>query len=378
MELRTLFPILKKHLAEGADVPYFFRDLVAMMTDVTEDEWGTKKDPSTRETKDDTIRKYAMRGLSKSFAQSIVYRLTPNNLIDRISAMPEAARSLMADDFRGYSPSVDENNVGETIAKWLCEIIQTDAGMVQQEKLEKQKQSQLSMDLKNQYGEYLLNEAHGYCPVPGCGNPLVVAQNGKITNCYEISLIDKGKPPMLENLLAMCPRCHATYQLDDNKQLTNDLQAQKAILVAQSQSARMLDDLPLERGITKVIQKVTALKEKDLVNAELSPNELTKKIKPEENMALYISVKSYVSLYYVRLKEIMMNLDKRGEIDYDEVQDQMKAIYRRLKKSKRTKVEVFNEIAAKIHRASLQQDVYCQIVVAYFVQSCEVFDAITE
>ena len=55
----------------------------------------------------------------------------------------------------------------------------------------------------------------------------------------------------------------------------------------------------------------------------------------------------------------------------------MHAIYKRLKKAKKTKVEIFNEIAQKIHKVSLQEDIFCQIVVSYFIQSCEVFDAIT-
>ena len=56
----------------------------------------------------------------------------------------------------------------------------------------------------------------------------------------------------------------------------------------------------------------------------------------------------------------------------------MHAIYKRLKKAKKTNMEIFNEIVDKIHRVSLQENTYCQIVVAYFVQSCEVFDAVTE
>ena len=72
-----------------------------------------------------------------------------------------------------------------------------------------------------------------------------------------------------------------------------------------------------------------------------------------------------------------MNADKRGTIDYDELQDQMRAIYKRLKKAKKTNTEIFNEITNKIHKVSLQEEIYCQIVVAYFVQSCEVYDAIT-
>lgn len=58
MEFKTLFPILKKYLADDADVPCFFRELMAMVTTVTEEEWGSSKDPSTK-TKDETLRTYA-------------------------------------------------------------------------------------------------------------------------------------------------------------------------------------------------------------------------------------------------------------------------------------------------------------------------------
>ena len=93
---------------------------------------------------------------------------------------------------------------------------------------------------------------------------------------------------------------------------------------------------------------------------------------------MFNTVKGYVDTYYVTLKEIITNADKRGEIDYDEVQDQMKAIYKRLKKAKKTNVEIFNEISEKVHKVSLQEDIYCQIVVAFFVAKCEVYDAITQ
>lgn len=90
-----------------------------------------------------------------------------------------------------------------------------------------------------------------------------------------------------------------------------------------------------------------------------------------------MTINSYVNAYYVRIREIMTNADKRGEIDYDEVQDQIHAMYKKLKKAKKSKVDIFNEIAQKIHKVSLMDEILCQIVVSYFVQSCEVFDAIT-
>lgn len=378
MEFRILFPILKKHLSDGADIPVFFRELMAMMTDVSEEEWGTEKDPSTGMTKDGTLRGYVKRGLSKRFAQKIAYRLTPEYLVERIDEMPEAARQAFADDLSGYFADIDVGNISTTIAEWMTQIIQTAAGLISREKLEQQKQQEAARELKERYGDYLLNEAGGFCPFPGCGKSLTVAKDGKTTDCYEVSLIDKKKPTEINNLLAMCPRCQATYLLDNSAKRCKELAIVKSTLVTRHQGIVLLDEAPMEKGIVSVMRKLKNLKETDLSDAELDPKELTQKIKPGEDYPLYVTVRNYVSMYYVRLREMMVNLDKKGEIDYEEVQDQMKAIYRRLKKSKKTKMDVFTEIVAKLHRVSLQPEIYCQIVVAYFIQSCEVFDAVAE
>lgn len=100
VEFKTLFSILKKHLADGDDVPYFFRELMAMITTVTEDEWGTGKDPSVK-LSDETIRSYTKRGLPKKLAGSIVYRLTPEVLVERINERSVTSRTLLAEDLRG-------------------------------------------------------------------------------------------------------------------------------------------------------------------------------------------------------------------------------------------------------------------------------------
>lgn len=84
MKFKALFTILKKHLSDGHDVPYFFRDLMAMITTVPEEEWGTGNDPSER-LKDRTIRSYVNRGISKKMASAIVYRLTPEVMTETIN-----------------------------------------------------------------------------------------------------------------------------------------------------------------------------------------------------------------------------------------------------------------------------------------------------
>lgn len=378
MEFQTLFPILRNRLSDGYDVPMYCRELFAQITEVTEEEWGTPKDPETKITNKSTLSTFTKRGLSKKFAQSIVYRLTPDNLTACINERPPATRQLLAEDLTAYAPEVTADTVGTVVAEILVDIISRSAGLVQQDELEHEKQRELFADLKGKIGDYLYDECDGYCPFPGCGKKLSTVVDAKIKRVYEVSLIDKKKTATAANLIALCPMCHATYQLDGSKLRTKELAGNKALLAAHDQSARLLDSIALEKGIIGVVQKIGSLQEKELFGAELDPKELTQKIKPTDNLILYNTVKNNVTAYFLKIRDIMANLDKRGVIDYEAIQDQMKAIYKRLKKANKSQMGIFREITEKIHRTSLQDDIYCQIVVCYFIQSCEVFDAVTE
>ena len=377
MEFKDFFSTLKNRISDGYDVPQFFRDLFAMITYVPEEEWDTPQDPTTKKTKDASLRSYVKRTIPKKFAQQIVYRLSTENYIDSLNSRPIETRSLLADDFSVYDAEIDGENVAEKTAIWFVEIIQNAAGFAPKTALVQQKQQQVAIDLKSKYGAYLLNEVEHCCPFPGCGHSLTKTNVGKAIDSYDVALIDREKSPEISNLLALCPQCYATYLLDDRKKICKELQEIKKVLEGHRYNVTLLDDLPLERGIIGVIGKIKKLKEKDLSEATLEPKEIKQKLKPSDNFALYSQVKCFVSSYFVRIREIIISLDKRGEIDYDEVQDQMHAIYKRLKKAKKSNVEIFNEIVGKVHRATLQDDTYCQIVVSYFIQSCEVFDAIT-
>ena len=378
MEFRTLFSVLRKRLSDGYDVPMYCRELFAQLTDVSEEEWGTPKDPETKMTNEATLRTFAKRGPSKKFAQTIVYRLNPDNLTAFINARPVATRQLLAEDLSVYVPEVTEATVGKTIADMMVDIIRRAAGLVSQDVLKQEKQREFFSDLKAKYGDYLYEECDGFCPFPGCGKQLSAVADSKVSRVYEISLVDKTKKVTTDNLIALCPMCHATYQMDDSKAKTKELANVKALLITHGQSARLLDGIALEKGIVGVLRRLADLKEKAFFKAELDPKELTKKVNPTDNYILYLTVKNNVTTYFLKIREIMTNLDRRGLIDYEALQDQMKAIYKRLKKSHLSQMEIFREITEKLHRTSLQDDVYCQIVVCYFIQSCKVFDAVAE
>lgn len=68
-----------------------------------------------------------------------------------------------------------------------------------------------------------MNEANHTCPFPGCGRELMISRAGKIASSYEVSLIDKKKAPEVNNLLALCPNCYATYSIDSSTKVTKQL-----------------------------------------------------------------------------------------------------------------------------------------------------------
>lgn len=380
VEFSDFFSMMKNRISDGADTPSFFRELISMITVFDYEESDDSNDPSKIEISDETIRSYVKpgRGLPKKFAQSIVYNLSPQNFIESLNTKSAETLKLLADDFKAYDPDANEDNVAEKLANIFVDIIKTKAGTIDKDKLEKISNHDLEIDLKRKYGNYLINEEQNTCPFPGCGQSLTCYNKGYSEPSYNVAIIDKKKKATVDNLLAMCPNCYAKYLINSDKKICSKLKENKKLLSGRYQSAALLDENMLEKGIVGVISNVSKLKPEDIEGSSLDPKEIKQKILPEEDLALFNIVNMYVSQYFLKVHEIMINADKSGKIDYEDLQNQMHSMYKKLNKEKKTKIEIFNEITKKLHKISLMEEIYCQIVTSYFVQSCEVFDAITK
>jgi hypothetical protein len=377
LDFKMFCAMLYKRISDDYDVPQFVKDLIVMITSVPEGEWGTKKDPS-ESVSTNTYRNFAKRGISKKVARAICYRLTPEIFIESLNSRPSEVLKLLAQDLRPYDPNVTTANVAEKLADIFVNIIRETAGIIAPDVLEKKKQLQSSSDLKTRYGKYLLQECENHCVMNGCSKTLVLSNDSNVSEVYEISRIDKTKEPTIDNLIALCPQCFAVYQMDNRKKVTSLLFKRKKALANHMANIGLLSSSQLEKGLTDVIYKITKLNQKDLFGSSLDPKELKEKIDPNNDFHLYLTVKQQVTSYFVKVQEILINLDKSNVIDYEDLQAQMRSIYKKLKKAKRSDMEIFEEISEKLHKLTLQQLIYCQIVVSYFVQKCEVFDAITK
>ncbi len=377
MNFKTFYSILFNRIGDTLTSGEFVRDLIAMITSVPEEELGLKKDPSNRVSLK-TFENFPKRGINKTTCKAIVYRLTPDNFIDSLNSRPKATLELLANDLLSYDSSATSDNVANKLADIFVSIVREGAGLVSPDNLKEQKQLQSSSDLKAKYGKYLLQECGNHCVMDGCSNALIITNGTNVSEVYEISPVIKSDEPSIDNLVALCPQCFATYQMDNNKNVTKVLKKRKKALANHMENISLLSSSQLEKGLTDVITRISKLKQKDLFESSLDPKELREKIDPDIDIHLYMIAKQQVTTYYIKTEEILINLDKRNVIDYEDLQSQMRSIYKKLNKSKRNKIEIFEEISDKIHRVTLQNPLYCQIIVSYFIQKCEVFDAITK
>lgn len=169
----------------------------------------------------------------------------------------------------------------------------------------------------------------------------------------------------------------ATYQLDNSAKTLRNLKANKKPLSIHMENMLELSTIDLEKGLTEVIIRISKLKQKDFYDLSMNPKEINGKIDPDENFLLYNQVKTTVTTYFIKIREIMENLDKGKIIDYEELQHQMKSAYKKIKSGNKSKSEVFYSLSEKLHKVTLQEIIFCQVIVCYFIQSFEVFDATT-
>lgn len=227
MDFKTFYSILFNRISDTLSSGEFVRDLIAMITTVPEEEWGLKKDPLNRVSLK-TYENFAKRGINKTTCKAIVYRLSPENFIESLNTRPKATLELLANDFLPYESTADKDNIASIISDIFIDIIRTTAGLASVDKLEEQKQLQSSSGLKSKYGKYLLKECDSHCAMPGCGKLLYVSNGTNLSDVYEVTRIDKSKDASIDNLIALCPQCFATYQLDSSTKTVRNLNASKS------------------------------------------------------------------------------------------------------------------------------------------------------
>lgn len=235
MLFKEVIHAIRPHLMKDAEVPSFMRNLIQMLCDIPEDEWYTKRDPSSEESyKDGSLRKFYTNKLSKKLAGKMLSRLTRDNFLDSIydSNRSDVVLSGLAEDIRPFANDVNKDNVGEKLfnllKRGLEELIDPSLENTRHEQEARYKSNQL----KGQYGSGLLDDCNNTCSMPGCSHHLQkLADDGRSTPDYEILIINEKKPPSFSNICAVCHDCFEKYILKHTAHERKELEISKKLQV---------------------------------------------------------------------------------------------------------------------------------------------------
>lgn len=374
------------HLMKDADVPDFMRNLIQMLCDIPEEDWSTKKDPSAEQSnKESSLRKFYTKGPTKKLAKSMLGRLTEDNFVeaiyhdDNFNERTDVVLDSLVDDILPFVDDVNRVNVGEVLFDLLKQSLEfiVNPELENDRKLSAAKTK--SSKAKGLYGAGLLDDCRYVCSMPGCGKHLQVVNNkNHAVDDYEIASINIDKTPTYENLIAVCHDCFQGYAFNHLKAEEKELQTIKKLQIDARSTRRTLDEVAIEKGIAQVIINLSKAKPGELLELNYDAVSVPEKIDEELHSFLVYEVKGHVTKYFLFIEKTMQDLSRRNQFSDDLLRAQIKESYRKLAEKKNSPEKIYSALSEKLRSITKQDIRFCAIVISYFIQSCEVFNAIAK
>lgn len=370
VEFKDFFNLMKPMLKGRANAT-LVRELVSMITSL-----DSNIDPS-RSQSDNTLKAYANgnRELSDEYARSILDCLDYRNFIESINSRDDALIGKFAESFAKIDSAVTEDNVGEKAADAFLKILYERAGDNSSQDLsigniKKHK-------LKYYYGERLLIEAKGSCPNK-CGKPLYISSNRKTTPSYEIAIIDADNSMEdYENLIALCPECFSLHTLSPNEDDVEELLDIKNMLMDRELGDTSLSVLSIEKGIENILENLGAVDYRNLPRLNYDAVKVEDKIYKNDFLLIRKNIENVTS-YFLFIDEKLKGMAKENRIHYEQLSMQVRMAYLEASKTLVGQAEIYESLVDWLHKKTKQRKESCEIMISYFVQKCEVFDAITK
>lgn len=309
------------------------------------------------------------RDIEKKKATFILGRLDKQKFEDCIAALSDDAILSLCEKLKVQGVESTKDDLPQKCADIFAQILT--ASTIGSKEL---------TPINGTHGDYnlrLLIESKGYCQNYGCNEPLLVMKNGKSLERYNITQISVDKPKdAFDNLIALCPKCHSEYVLAPSENETKRLLEIKSSLMRDATAMESASEVKIEAGIADVIHKI-ASPPGELIPLNYEPVAVADKIEPQNRMLLTKTL-FHVSTYFNYVKEIFKQTSKEGQLRFEAFSAQVHLCYLKERDNGLPQQDIYAALVEWLKTATNGNRDACEIVIAYFVQNCEVFDAITK
>lgn len=239
----------------------------------------------------------------------------------------------------------------------------------------------------------LTTQVEGRCPL--CGKDLFYVKRGKQQKAFEIAHIYplNPKPEELvelagverlcsdvnhpDNLLPFCPSCHTRFDKPRSVSEYLELVAIKKNLLARAEQRRLFGEYPLESDITRILAGLHSALPIDGAQMALSYDvkSLADKLHAEFPMPTRQKITHAVTDYYPFIKDAFGELERSVPSCSALIYSQVKVFYLKQKNLGISQAATYRNIVEWIRdKTSPATTEAPEIVAAFFIQNCEVFE----
>lgn len=225
-------------------------------------------------------------------------------------------------------------------------------------------------------GEWnLVLEVGGECP--DCEKLLSEEKNGRSVPRYMITVIDSSQPTLIAaNRIALCPECHDRYLLDTTAEEVSNITQIKTgfVNLVRSRNALSENKVQVEIQIEEVLTVIEMTPESNLKRiCDERVYEVEQKV--TENIVLMRKIRENALDYFECVETLLKASDRARSQKFRLFQSKVIACYEEAKENETSQEKIYNHLVEWLFRqAKYQHRGACEIIIAFFVQICDVFE----
>lgn len=386
--------MLHRYLSGGMSGYGFTRFLFNLVTDYEDFE----NSPAKRS--DESFKKYFAGSVSiKSYVKRIREHIVMDDFVSWLYQANETESEKLREELADYLPTSVTYDFPEACAKLFRSIldnpdpasedttIQTTASL----------QFELTYELETE-ASMLRDECSNKCLLcgkrlkkwtkvqiipPKLGYKERVALRKAVVQLCDESLVpdfdgefDYSSP---DNNALLTVDCAADYRSKFTIEKCAELMVNK-LKAKQSYAAQLImDSIDLDDALRELLDSLDELIDpKAVEELRYKPKKIEEKIDPKSHV-LKSEIDDRVNRYYGFIQEELGRRDGNDEFDSDDLCHSIKKCYKKLNKAGETQDHIYDMMAHWVSESTGASNLAaCRVFIAFFVQNCEVFDAIPE
>ncbi|QCL06844.1 ABC-three component system protein [Corynebacterium pseudotuberculosis] len=368
MKFHELAACLAPALPGGLARAERMRELIFVFTTVTEDEWGTNRDPSTLAS-DSVLESMASRpsGFTKKLANAICSRLDIDAFVERLHGLDLAPQELIAQNIAAHGEHVDLENFAYDVAELLVGILHEKAGLPDKTAAVLRRTQTHAALTKNR--DLLLTRSRG-CAT--CDTPLRTRSHDSSQASYDIVFLDDATEPFgPDDFAVLCKPCAERFNLAHIEADLAQLRAHNRALTAAENVDEGLAPLGLDRKISQLLAVINQLPFEEVVrDTNYSVVKLKEKI---DDMALLRLCFDAMATYEPVVRNSAMALEAQGDFKFSKMRRQIQSAWDVLDDSGMSQYDIWQRLTAWIHEHTEVDRYASGVVVAFMIQIGDLF-----